>query len=185
MTVEEIFNKIASHMVEGIMYHDEFAKAYDFLGLYGYAKCHDFHHFEEELNYRALSHYYATHYFKLLQLEPLKQPELITATWLKYSSQAVDINTKRNAIKELTNKWIVWEQNTKRCYSEMYKALIEIDEVAAALKISKFLSDVDKELHIIQKKLLELEAINYDLTVIIPEQKTLRDKYKRKIKKIL
>ena len=54
MTVEEIFNKIASHMVEGIMYHDEFAKAYDFLGLYGYAKYHDFHHFEEELNYRAL-----------------------------------------------------------------------------------------------------------------------------------
>jgi len=41
MTIEEIFNKIASHMVEGIMIHDEMANAYDFLGLFGFAKLHD------------------------------------------------------------------------------------------------------------------------------------------------
>jgi len=39
MTVEEIFNKIASHMLEGLKYHDEMAKLYDFLGLYGYSIC--------------------------------------------------------------------------------------------------------------------------------------------------
>ena len=52
MTIEEIFNKIAAHMIEGIMYHDEFAKVYDFLGLWGYARCQDYHHLEEEQSYR-------------------------------------------------------------------------------------------------------------------------------------
>jgi hypothetical protein len=28
-------------MVEGIMIHDEMANAYDFLGLFGFAKLHD------------------------------------------------------------------------------------------------------------------------------------------------
>jgi len=50
MTVEEIFNKLASHMVEGIMYHDDMAKAYDFLGLSGFARCHDYHHICELKN---------------------------------------------------------------------------------------------------------------------------------------
>jgi hypothetical protein len=37
MTVEEIFNKTATHMVNGLMYHDELAEAFAFLGLYGYS----------------------------------------------------------------------------------------------------------------------------------------------------
>jgi hypothetical protein len=37
MVIEEIFNKIASHMIEGIMYHDEMTQMYYFLCLYGYA----------------------------------------------------------------------------------------------------------------------------------------------------
>jgi hypothetical protein len=69
MTVEEIFSKLASHMVEGIMIHDDMANAYDFLGLFGFAECHDYHHLEETKNYRCLSHYFSTHYHKLLKLE--------------------------------------------------------------------------------------------------------------------
>jgi len=56
-------------MVEGIMYHDDMAKAYDFLGLSGFARCHDYHHICETKNYRKLSHYYATHFHKLIKLE--------------------------------------------------------------------------------------------------------------------
>jgi hypothetical protein len=43
MIVEEIFNKIISHMEEGLCYHKEFAKAFDFLGLWGFSKCQLYH----------------------------------------------------------------------------------------------------------------------------------------------
>jgi len=66
MTVEEIFNKIATHMYEGVKYHEEMAKAYDFLGFWGLYMCHIHHSLEEKNGYNCLSHYYATHYFKLL-----------------------------------------------------------------------------------------------------------------------
>ena len=43
MTVEEIFHTIANHMATGVAYHEEFAKAYDFLGLWGFSECHSYH----------------------------------------------------------------------------------------------------------------------------------------------
>jgi len=39
MTIEEIFNKIITHAMEGTIYHDEMARVYDFIGLYGYSLC--------------------------------------------------------------------------------------------------------------------------------------------------
>ena len=40
MTIEEVFNKLASHMCEGIKFHDKMAEAYDYLNFEGLYKCH-------------------------------------------------------------------------------------------------------------------------------------------------
>ncbi len=182
MTVEEIFNKINIHMMEGLIFHKELAKAYDFLGLYGYSKCHEYHHLEELKNEYELSHYYATHYFRFLSDNYTLSVKVIPDTWYKYSSQSVDNTTRKNAIKELMMKWQNWEQSTKKLYQEMYTELTNLSEVASAIKISKYLQDVDKELCTIQKEILYLEGINYNLEIILPEQATLRNKYKKKLK---
>lgn len=181
MTIEEIFSKIASHMIKGIMYHNEFAKAYNFLGLWGMAKCHIHHQFEEEFNYVHLSHYYATHQFKLIHVEELPKLTVIPDTWYKYTTQDVDTNTKKNAVKDLMLQWINWEKETKQFYSDMRHELMNLGEVAAALHIEKYLQDVDKELSHAQKKLIKLETVNYDWTYIIDQQKLLEIKYDKKL----
>ena len=182
MTIEEIFNKIASHMIEGIMYHDEMAKAYDFLGLYGFSKCHDYHHMKEEMGYRELSHYYATHYFKLLEIGELKQPNLIPDTWFKYTTLAVDTSTKRNAVKELMTKWVNWEKETKKLYEELHQELTNLREIAAAKYLEKFIDDVTDELKHAQKKFIKLETIGYDIVTIIEWQQPMYRKFKKRMK---
>ena len=146
MTIEEIFNKLASHMCEGVRFHDEAAKAYDYLNFEGLYKCHIYHATEEKHGFLLLSHYYMTHYFKLLQLENIPDSKLIPDTWYKYTTQVVDGGTKRNAIKELMEKWIKWEQETKKLYEQMRRELYELGETAAALYIDTYIDDVDKEL---------------------------------------
>ena len=178
MTVEEIFNKIGSHMEEGISYHQDMIKAYEFLGLWGYSKCQEYHYFEEIHGYRKLQHYYHTHYFKIMQIKIEDRREFISQTWYKYSAQSVDVGTKRTAIKELMEKWIKWEKDTKKLYEEMYIELTNLREVAAAIEIQKYISDVDEELSDAQKELLNLEAIGYDLELIVDWQEKLRKKYK-------
>ena len=38
MTVEEIFTAIGTHMLEGIMMHEQISRAYDFLNMKGYTR---------------------------------------------------------------------------------------------------------------------------------------------------
>lgn len=181
MTIEEIFNKLASHMCEGVAMHDEMAKAYDFLGLWGLAKCHTYHMVEEKCGYRCLNHYYATHYFKLVQLADIPKPKLIPDTWYKYSTQAVDVGTKRGAVKDLMTKWVEWERKTKKFYQEMQQELTTLGELDAAMKIDCYIRDVSKELHNAEKQLIKLETISYDIGTIISWQESLHKKYKKKL----
>lgn len=180
MTIEEIFNKLASHMQEGVCYHNELAAAFDFLGLYGFSHCHIYHSIEENEGYHCLTHYYSTHYHKLLLITK-EEHKLIPDTWRKYTSQDVDLSTRKGAIKEFFTKWIEWEKSTKALYQEMRKELYIEGEVSAALFIDKFILDVTHELKHAEKILLKLEAIGYDAATIIDWQKPLKDKYTKKL----
>ncbi len=181
MTVDEIYSKLATHMKLGIQYHNEFAQAYDFLGLWGFSQCQFYHQIEEELNFRCLQHYYAKHWFRLIKIEDTPPIEIIPASWYKYNTHAVDTGTKRNSIKELMTKWINWEKETKTLYQSMRLELYTLGEVAAALDLDKYIMDVDKELRHAEKRLLELETIGYDIVKIMESQEELYKKYKKKL----
>lgn len=181
MTVDEIFSKIFEHMLIGIQFHDDMVRAHDYLNLNGLSLLHVYHAREEKDNYLHLSHYYLSRYAKLLSIENLSEYKIIPETWYKYSTYVVDNNTKRNAIKELMEKWIKWEQETKKLYQEMRQELTVLGEIAAALYIDQYIIDVDEELHDAQKKLIRLETINYDLVEITNWQEHLYKKYKKKL----
>jgi len=113
MTVEEVFTKLVNHMREGVMTHGEMARAYDFIGLEGFARMHDYHQCEEKQGYLCLLHYYSCHSHKLLKIEEIPLPKIIPETWYKYSTTDVDNGTKKGAVKELMEKWVQWERATK------------------------------------------------------------------------
>lgn len=182
MTVEEIFNKIATHMTEGIMIHDYMQQGYDFLNFYGYSRCQEYHYIEEVKDYKKLSHYYSTHYHRLLQIGEIAKPDFLSSSWYKYTSIAFDTNTRRQAVQTLMRKWVEWEQETKKLYSEMYIELYKLNEIAAANEIKYYICAVDKELKNAEKKLVELETIDYNIETIMDWQKAIHKKYKKKLK---
>lgn len=179
MTVEEIFTTLAKHMVEGMMYHDTFTKGYDFLGLYGFAKCHEYHHLEETKNYLDLLHYYSTRYHKLLVIKDIPEPQIIPETWYKYTTMDVDPGTKRTSVKTMMTKWVEWERETKKLYQDMYQELCKNAEVAAANKVKCYICAVDEELKHAEKKLIKLETIEYNVGTIINWQQPMYKKYKK------
>ena len=184
MTVEEIFGKISGHMKQGIAYHEEFIKAYSFFGLWGYAKEQEYHYYEEVCAHQRLQHYYMTHYFKLIQNEIGEMKEMFPSAWYKYSAKSVDAGTKRSGVKDLITKWIEWEKETKKLYEEMYLELTNLKEAAAAIELEKYIEDVDDELSEAQKLQLNLEAIGYNLDLIVDWQPDIKKKYKGKIKSL-
>ena len=184
MTVEEVFSRVGKHMIEGVMIHSQLADYYNFLGLKGYAKCHEYHFISENYNFRKLSLYYIKHFNKLLPELPNDNPNVIPSAWFKYLRQDVDANTRKTAIQGGIEKWVNWEYNTKMFYQNMYNELINLHEIAAAAELKKYISDVDYELAYAQQKHLEDKAIDYDIFDIIAKQEDIYKKYTKKIKEI-
>jgi hypothetical protein len=184
MTVEEIYAKIAQHMIKGLMVHEQFANYYDFLGLKGYKRCHEYHYLEETCAYRGLCRYFINHHNKLIPELPVEDPEIIPDSWYKYTRQDVDPSTKKSAVKNGLQLWGSWESETKELYEKSYTDLMELGEVASAMKIKELICDVEGELKRVQRYILDKKAIDYNLSDIVSEQKHMHNKYKKKEQKI-
>lgn len=184
MEVSEIYTKLSTHMIKGIMIHDQMANYYDFLGLEGYKRCHEYHMFKEMCNYRSLNRYFINHHNMLIPEEQFENPDVIPESWYKYERQDVDASTKKNAVMSGLDKWVDWERDTKELYEDMYKELCEIGEVASAMKVKEFIEDVDYELKKAERYQLNKKATGYDMVSIIEEQTRKHNKYKKKMEKI-
>lgn len=181
MTVEEIFSAITNHMIKGLMVHEQMANYYDFLGLQGYKRCHEYHYFSENKTYRKTMHYYIKHYHKLLPELRFENPNLIPGSWFQHVSKDVDRNTKQNAVEEGLTKWAKWERSTVSLYQQMYKELVDIGEIAAAAYVmTHLINDVSEELSTVEQYQLNKSATGYDLVNIVEEQKPIHSKYKKK-----
>ena len=183
MTVDDIYSKIATHMIQGMMFHEQLANYFDFLGLKGYKKCHEYHFFEESKAYRSVCRYFINHHNKLIKTAPVDDPHTIPDSWYKYSRHSVDVNTRKNAVENAIEIWVKWETDTKILYEQSYDELLDIKEAASAFKIKELIEDVDRELEHAECKYIKLKAIDFDMSVIVPEQNILYKEYCRKLKR--
>lgn len=184
MTVEEIFDTLINHMKEGMEFHAELARGYDFIGLYGFTKCHEYHYLAETKGYESLLHYYSTRYHKLINISEVPKHNLIPEAWYKYTTMAVDSGTIRTAVKSMMEKWVEWEKQTKKLYQKMYKELYDLGEIASAREIKCYIDDVDDELKHAEKKLIKLIAIDFDIVIITEWQQPMYRKFKKRLKHI-
>ncbi|MCH5211009.1 MAG: hypothetical protein J1F01_08620 [Oscillospiraceae bacterium] len=184
MTVEEIFSQLAQHMIKGVMFHEQLANYYDFLGLNGYKRCHEYHYLSETCDYRGLCRYYINHHNKLIPIGSVEDPNVIPENWYKYTRQDIESATKVTAVKNGMQLWVDWEKETKKLYEKMYQELMNIGEVASALKVKELVCDVDRELKKAERYQLNKQATNYDMVDIMSEQHRMHEEYKEKQEKI-
>ena len=184
MTADEIFSKIATHMIEGLMFHSQMAEYYEFLGLNGYSQCHEYHFLEESKSYNKLVVSFIDCFNKLLSPTRAEDPGIIPTNWYKYSRMDVDMNTKRMAVKTGLEQWVNWEKTTKKLYQNMYQELININEVAAAEKVVELIKDVTEELKDAEQYLLNKKATDYDMVNIIDEQDKKKSDYEIKCRSL-
>ena len=184
MTIDEIFSEIISHMIEGLMVHSQMADYYGFLGLKGYQECHKYHYYEESSNYKKIGDYFLKHHNKIPLEKQVSNPKIIPSNWYQYTRQDVSNETKQSSIQAGIEKWIKWEEDTKKLYERLYQNLCSIGEQAAAVELQKYIIDVDNELAEAYQIHVELSTIDYNLSDIIMEQDNIYKKCSKKIKEI-
>lgn len=182
MTVDEIFAKLKAHFIEGLMFHNQQMEYYDFLNLKGLKTLSEYRYFEESKGYVDLCKFYMKNYGKLILEADVDSSSIIPKSWYNHEKVEVDINTKRNAIKDALAEWISWEKETKKLLEDMYKELINLGEINSAVFIEGHIADVVKEIGCANDLQLEFASFGYDLVPIIEVQNYLDKKYKEKLR---
>lgn len=172
MTAHEIFGRISSHMVKGLMIHSDYADYYYFLNLVSYGEMHDKHYSMEVSTHRELKRWYVEHYNKLLPKEDFSYDTVIPQSWLKYSREDVDTNTIRTSVKSGLTAWVEWERETKSLYESMFKELMNIGDITGALYVQDLICDVSKELDFATSCMLTKNAVDYGISEIMQDQKS-------------
>lgn len=183
MELQETMDKLASHMVSGMMFHEQMAEYYLFLNLEGYAKCHEYHFLDETCNYRKFCKFYTKHFQRLIHTK-IEVEQYIPESWYKYTRLDADKSTVQSSVKSGLEMWVDWERKTKKMYEEVYAQLVEANEVDAAIYIGKLVKCVSNELEKVEAYLIKKNIVDYNISDILAEQHHKKEKYKCKIKEM-
>lgn len=146
MTIDEIYAKLAQHMIRGIMLHDQLSVYYKFLGMNGYSKYHEMQANHEMNSYRRMNCYFITNYNRLIPELPVSSPNAIPEAWRTVLRDKVDDITKRKALEDGIRKWVNWERATKELYKQMYDEAEKSGGVSDLVFIKWLHDDVTREL---------------------------------------
>lgn len=183
-TCHEVFATINRRQISALMFHDQMADFFDFLGLMGFKRMHEYQYLVESAEHRALKRYFLNHHNSLLIEKSIEEPDVIPDSWYKYNRFEVSVQVRKQAIEKALTQYKDWEAETKRCYEKCAKDLLDESLIADYNKINKLIQDVDMELKSVDRLLLKLQAVNYNDIYVVTIQDELHEKYRELSKNI-
>ena len=178
MDVRDVFNKVSDTILKGMMVHEQIMNAYLFMGLEGYAKCHEHHYICETKNHIKVSKYLLEHYGYLVEQGRIEPPVEINPKWYGAHKSDLDPKSRIQSVMDLAYSWIQWEKTAFDSFNKAYKDLFDQGEFVAAEFIKEFSVETAVELSWARNENLKLQAVNYDPVYIMEEQPKLKKKFK-------
>ena len=184
MTVVENLSRMASHMISGMMVHEQLMNAYLFIGLKGYAACHEYHYLEETKSYISICKYSIEHFDEIVSapLNPNDIPTIIPTSWAGFNKFHIDVKTKSQVSESALKEWIEWEEKTKALYESIYDEVVK-EDIPASEFIKGYILDVESEITYAKNELLDKRSRSFDMVSILEEQKEYERSFKKKIRK--
>lgn len=162
MSVEDIFGALSDRQITALMFHSQMADLFDFLGLEGFRRMHEYQYISETKGHRSLCRYYMSHYNKLLVKGHPQGVEVIPSEWRQYTRFDVTPQVRRQAVERSFHEYWEWETDTRELYSQCSKALMDLGCTTDSHQLLKMTLEVDDELRYLNKISLELKAISFD-----------------------
>ena len=183
-SVESIFSEINARMIAALMFHDQMSDYFDFLGMKGYKRLHEYQYFSESMERKKINQYYINHHNKLIPNTYSGQVAMIPENWQTANRISVGKSTKQKGIEDGFNQYHDWEAETKSLYEHYSSRLREMGAVADAIMVEKLVEDVGNELKKLERIIVDLISSGYDMVYITESQHGIHDKYKAKMSEI-
>lgn len=120
------------------MMHDQLADYFDFLGLKGYKRLHEYQHLAESIERRKICKYRIERHGKLIKNAFSGEVKMIPDSWYSAKSISVGKGTKQKAVEDGFSAYREWEEETKEVYQIYAAALPSVMMDASETLIKKY-----------------------------------------------
>lgn len=177
--LSEVYSAINARQITALMFHDEMADLFDFLGLKGFKRMHEYQFLSESIEHRKLKRYYLNHHNKLLEDTELVPVAVLPDDWVKYTRMDVTASIRKQAVQKAMEDYHTWESGTKALYEKCATMLMNWGHIADFSQICCLIEDVDHELKCLERLHIELKSVDYSMEYIMDMQDCYHKKYKK------
>ena len=149
-TPKEIFAEINERFIGAVMMHGQFADYFDFLGLKGFKRMHEYQHISESLERRKVCRYFINHHNQLIDDVFDGKVNVIPDAWRTAKRLSVGKSTKQKAVEDGFVEYHNWESETKEVYEQYAHTLRENGHVTDAMFVECLVEDVSEELKTVE-----------------------------------
>lgn len=181
---KEVYSMINARQVTALMFHDQMADYFDFLGLRGFKRLHEYQYLAESMEHRAIKRYYINHHNTLLPEDEIEPIDMIPDDWYQYTRMDVTPAVRKQAVQSAMADYKQWETETKALYERLAGYLISWNMIADFNKVNDLIKDVDTELKYLERLFIDLKAVDYDPSFVEILQDKYHEKYKEKSKEL-
>lgn len=180
----ELYGLLNKRMTTALMLHSEMSDYFNFLGLHGFKRIHEYQYFKESIGKRKLNSKFLDMYNKLIPEKGHEKVEVMPDEWYKHTRMDIDDSVMSKYTKAALKTYREWEEETKQMLEDICSVLMEKGMMADYEIMRCYLKDVCCELQRIYRMCEELNNVGYDVLYITEIQKRIHDEYKCKMKKL-
>lgn len=179
-----LYSLMESHMVEGIMFHNDMSDYFNFIGLHGFKRIHEYQFYEENKNRRLLVRNVLDVHNVLIPHVEVETKEYIPRDWYKYTRMNIDDTIIPKLTRNAWKMYREWEEQTKEMYENIACAFMKKEMLMDYSTVMCYVKDVQGELKKIYRMCECLSNVAYDPVYIMEIQGKVHDKYKHKLNKL-
>ena len=184
LTCEEIFAEVDKHMTTALMFHSQMFDYFNFLGLCGFKKLHEYQYYDESIGKKRLHKTYIKQYNKLIEPTCHDKVDVIPNEWYKHTRMDIDDGVLAKYVRKAWKEYLEWEEQTKCLYECVCCIFLERGELTKHDVIKHYLDDVVCELTEIYKVQECLNNVGFDVVYIMEMQENIYKQYKKKMESL-
>lgn len=100
MSVIDVFAKVSDHLIDGMMMHEQMADYYNFLGLDGFKRLHEYHFLCETISMRRIHRYFVDHCNQLLPMANTKHIDVIPRRVVEFHTTSCRIGNEVQSCRD-------------------------------------------------------------------------------------
>ena len=182
-TCYDIFSAINKRQIEALMFHDQMADYFGFLAYAGYKEMHEYQYISESLEHRKTKKYFMKKHNRILKDE-VTNPKAVPVEWFSRERNEATDSVKVKGVRDGMMAYHAWEKETLELYEKCASLAMKMGKICDYEYITCLIKDTSDEIERIEKIVLDLISVDYDVVYILEAQDCLHKMYKDKLNEI-